>query len=106
MAQSLGIVPYVGEAGGLRDWDVSADVTEIRSIEMWSWRPVAPTLPESPADHYLGAARRITAVLTAWRAAELRLQDQLEESPVRTQVRSDIAKLRAEYQRLFAKARR
>lgn len=92
MAQSLASIPYIGEAGGLRDW------------ESPGWRPVAPARSAQQPQTALGAATRISQVLTAWRAAENRLQGLLEASPMRILVRSDIERLRAEYQRLFALA--
>jgi hypothetical protein len=104
MAQSLATIPYVGEAGGLREWPTPAHAGEIPSMEIWSWTPVAPTRPEPQVRANPGAAPKITQVLAAWRAAEHLLQDLLEASPMRTLARSEVARLRAEYQRLFAQA--
>jgi hypothetical protein len=108
MAQSLASIPYIGEAGGLRDWESPAFGAEIPPIAIWSWHPVAPAIstqqPPQQRQASQGAATRITQVLTAWRAAENRLQGLLEASPMRTIVRSEVERLRAEYQRLFALA--
>jgi len=106
MAQSLASIPWVGEAGGLPDWESPGYAGEISSIEIWSWRPIAPVKPLAPAQAKPEAPPKITQVLADWRAAEHRLQDLVEASPMRTLVRSDIARLRAEYQRLFALALR
>jgi hypothetical protein len=48
----------------------------------------------------------MSQLLDRWRAAERRLDDLVEASPLRTMVRSEIARLKAEYQRLFARANR
>jgi hypothetical protein len=93
----------IGQSGPLA-WESSGYAGEIPSSEIWRWSPVAPGSPEPPAQTNPGAATKITQVLVAWRAAESRLQDFLEASPMRTLARSEVARLRAEYQRLFALA--
>ena len=51
------------------------------------------TLPAAKVD--------VHGVLASWRAAERRLANLLEASPMRTLVRAEVARLRAEYHQIF-----
>ncbi len=103
MAQSQVTTPPLGAPGGAAPWDYVGGVGE-HSIDIWSPLPQTPvaqppsTVARKP-DH-----AEIGHVLTEWRAAERRLEDLGEASPMRFAVLSEISRLRAEYQRLFAQA--
>jgi hypothetical protein len=105
MAQSQLSAPSLGEAGGAGHWDSTGTVDE-QPIDVWSRLPGAHTseTPAAATEGPLGTS--IGQVLSAWRAAERQLDALVEASPMRFVVLSDIARLRAEYQRLVAQAMR
>ena len=77
--------------------DASAGIADMPAVGTWGTPPTAPELPQQLA---------ISHVLDSWRAAERRLDGLVEASPLRTLTLSEVARLRAEYQRLFARALR
>ena len=105
MAQSQVTTPSVGALGGAAPWDYVGGFNE-QALDIWSRLPATPISQPSAAVTQKPARTEIPQVLAAWRAAERRLADHIEASPVRLAVLSEIARLRAEYQRLFAQAMR
>jgi hypothetical protein len=89
-----------------QDWGISSVGTGASWADISDWPRMARAAPLSSGATNPRARAEIAQVLAAWRAAERRLQDLLEASPMRIMVSSEIAKLRAEYQRLFARAMR
>ena len=86
MAQSQLSAHALGEAGGAAHWSAS--------------QPSFTGVTKAPA------RIDIPQVLSAWRAAERQLAAHIEASPMRSLIQSEITRLRAEYQRLFAQANR
>jgi hypothetical protein len=103
MAQSQVTVPTVGAPGGAAPWDYVGGFGE-QALEIWSRLPATPVSQPPAAVTQKLERTDIPHVLSAWRAAERRLADHIEASPMRSAVLSEIARLRAEYQRLFAQA--
>ena len=73
----------------------SAGLADMPAVAIWAERLTAPELPQQLA---------ISRVLDSWRAAERLLDGLIEASPMRTLILSEVARLRTEYQRLFARA--
>ena len=48
----------------------------------------------------------VAQLLAAWRSAERQLGELIEASPMRTLVRAEVARLRADYHRVFEDRRR
>lgn len=105
MAQSQLTAPWPGEAGGIANWDSTGSVGE-QPLDIWSQLPQTPVAQPSIAVAETPDRTDIAHVLSAWRAAERRLDEHIEASPMRSLIQSEIARLRAEYQRLFAQAMR
>lgn len=105
MAQSQVIATWMGEAGGSAHWEPSGAVGE-QPLDIWSRLPDQSVVQQPIASTHQAQELEIAHVLSAWRAAERQLDDLVEASPMRFVVLSEIARLRAEYQRLFAQAMR
>ena len=105
MAQSQLSPPWPGEVGGSAAWE-PADGTGDQPLDIWSQLPQAATTHLATCVTDQPDRTDIYLVLSAWRAAERRLADHVEASPMRFAVLAEIAQLRAEYHRLFAQALR
>lgn len=105
MAQSQVTIPTVGASGGTAPWDYVGGFGE-QALNIWSRLPATPVSQPSTTVTQKPERTDIPHVLSAWRAAERRLADHSEASPMRFAVLSEIARLRAEYQRMFAQAMR
>lgn len=94
----------LGDVGRAPQWEPSGAVGE-SPIDIWSRLPTPqaaqPTMTVTRATYQTS----IEHVLSAWRAAERQLDEYIEASPMRSLIQSEIARLRLEYQRLFAQAR-
>ncbi len=105
MAQMELSPPSLSDVGGSTQWERSGAVGE-SPIDIWSRLPTSrapqPTMTVTRATNQTD----VEHVLAAWRAAERRLHDLVGASPLRTMVRTEVARARAEYHRLFALAMR
>lgn len=105
MGQSELSAPSLGEVDRATHWEPSGSVGE-PAIDIWSRLPTPqadqPTMTASRAANRAS----IEHVLSAWRAAERQLGEEIEASPARSLIQAEIARLRLEYQRLFAQALR
>ena len=100
MAQSQVSAPALGDAGGSALWDSPGVLVE--PLDIWSRLPTTPLTQPSATVADTRDRTEIGQVLTAWRAAERQLDEHIEASPMRALIQSEIVRLRAEYQRLFA----
>ena len=105
MAQSQLSAPWPGEVGGSAAWEPAGAISD-QPLDIWSQLPQAPITHLAISVTDQPDRTDISLVLSAWRAAERRLADHIEASPIRFAVLSEIAQLRAEYHRLFAQAMR
>lgn len=104
MAQSHPSAPAPGQAGAEAHWEpVGSQGDEPASI--WSQTPPPPVMRPSIAVTESPVDTDLAQVLSEWRAAERRLDEHIEASPMRSLLQSEIARLRAEYQSLFARKR-
>lgn len=101
MAQSQVAAPSLGDASGSGLWESPGAVGE-QPLDIWARLPMPRATQPSIAVTVAPDRTDISQVLSAWRAAERQLDEHLEASPIRALIQSEIARLRAEYQRLFA----
>lgn len=101
MAQSQLAAPSLGGAEGSALWESPGAVGE-QPLDIWSQLPTPRATQPSVAVTVAPDRTDISHVLSAWRAAERQLDEHLEASPMRALIQSEIARWRAEYQRLFA----
>lgn len=105
MAQSQVTSPSVGALAGAAPWDNGGGVSA-QLIDIWGQLPSASLAQPLTTIALKADPTQIPRVLSAWRAAERRLADHIEASPVRFAILSEIARLRIEYHRLSALATR
>jgi hypothetical protein len=103
LAQSQLTVLSLGEGGGAGYWEPT-DAVGVQTIEIWSRLPSRQPSPPSLNVVLRPARTDIGHVLAEWRAAQGRLDEHIEASPMRSFIESEISRLRAEYHRLFALA--
>lgn len=105
MAQPELSAPFLGDIGRATHWEPIGAVGE-PPIDIWSRLTKRHGSAPSTEIRLTPAHAQIANVLSRWRAAEMLLADHIEASPMRSLLQSEIARLRLEYQRLFAQALR
>lgn len=101
MAQSQLAAPSLGNTDGSALWESPGAAGE-QPLDIWARLPMPQAAQPSIAVTPAPDRTDISHVLAAWRAAERQLDEHLEASPMRALIQSEIARWRAEYQRLFA----
>lgn len=94
------LAPSLGGTNGPAPWDPQGNVGD-QPLDIWTRLPSAPATQPSIAVAVEPDRTDISHVLSAWRAAERQLDEHVEASPMRALLQSEIARWRAEYQRLF-----
>lgn len=105
MAQSQLAAGSLGDSDGSALWESPGSVGE-QPPDIWSRLPTTSLNQPSTTIAHEPDRTAIGPVLAAWRAAERQLDEHIEASPMRALIQSEIARLRAEYQLLFAQRAR
>jgi hypothetical protein len=100
MAQSHLSASPAGKAGAVAHWE-PADAQRQQPSDAWTRTPAAPPARPPVAVAVTPDDSNLVQVLAAWRAAERRLDEHIEASPMRALLQAQVERLRVQYQRLF-----